>query len=147
MSLLEQLQALRPGDDELVLRDIPYAQYLQLHARVDATGLMLRMAYHAALIGSPFPPRLHGGTVGGLLEITCTLAVACARGAVPEGASTFPKPVNITIDYLRAGGVHDVFARAQILRIGRSIANVRAQAWQEDESKAIASAHMNLLVG
>jgi acyl-coenzyme A thioesterase PaaI-like protein len=147
MMVLAQLQALTPGGREIALEAIPYAKHLQLHAHVDAEGLVLRMAYHAALIGAPMPPRLHGGAVGGLLEITSTLAVALARGPVPEGAALFPKPVNITIDYLRAGGVHDVFARAHILRLGRTIANVRAVAWQEDAGRFIASAHMNLLVG
>jgi uncharacterized protein (TIGR00369 family) len=146
MMLLEHLHALMPGGDEIALESIPYAKHLQLFARKDAAGLIVRMAYHAALIGAPFPPRLHGGTVGGLLEITCTLAAALARGPVPEGASPFPKPVNITIDYLRAGGAQDVYARAEVLRLGRTIANVRAQAWQEDAQKVIASAHMNLLV-
>ncbi len=147
MSLFDQLQALRPGGAEVPIDTIPYARHLQLHAHLTGAGLVLRMAYHAALIGAPIPPRLHGGTVGGLLEITSTLSVALARGPVPDGASPFPKPVNITIDYLRAGSVHDVFARADILRIGRSIANVRALAWQEDAGSYIASAHMNLLVG
>jgi acyl-coenzyme A thioesterase PaaI-like protein len=147
MTLLEQLQHLAADGREIALEQIPYARHLQLHMRKSEGGLIVRMAYHAALIGSPIPPRLHGGTVGGLLEITSSLAVTLARGPVPEGAPAFPKPVNITIDYLRAGGVHDVFARADILRIGRNIANVRAVAWQEDESRCIASAHMNLLVG
>jgi acyl-coenzyme A thioesterase PaaI-like protein len=147
MTLLAILEALPLDGAEVPLDALPYARYLRLHMRRTTAGLVLRMAYHAALIGSPIPPRLHGGTVGGLLEIASTLAVALARGPVPEGASPFPKPVNITIDYLRAGGVQDVFARADILRIGRSIANVRAIAWQDDESRAIASAHMNLLVG
>jgi acyl-coenzyme A thioesterase PaaI-like protein len=147
MTLLAILEALPIDGVEVPLDALPYARYLRLHMRRTAAGLVLRMAYHAALIGNPIPPRLHGGTVGGLLEIASTLAVALARGPAPEGASPFPKPVNITIDYLRAGGVQDVFARADILRIGRSIANVRAIAWQDDESRAIASAHMNLLVG
>jgi acyl-coenzyme A thioesterase PaaI-like protein len=146
MTLLEQLQQLPVDGSEIALEGIPYARHLQLHMRKTEAGLILRMAYHAALIGNPMPPRLHGGAVGGLLEITSTLCVALARGPVPDGASIFPKPVNITIDYLRAGGVHDVYARANILRIGRSIANVRAVAWQEDESRFIASAHMNLLL-
>ncbi len=147
MTLLAQLQSLPQNGDEVALDSIPYAQHLQLYTRRTPAGLVLRMAYHNALIGSPTPPRLHGGTVGGLLEITSTLAVALARGPAPEGAAPYPKPVNITIDYLRAGAAQDVFARADILRIGRSIANVRAVAWQEDESRVIASAHMNLLVG
>jgi acyl-coenzyme A thioesterase PaaI-like protein len=147
MTLLAALEVLPIDGPEVPFDALPYARHLQLHMRRTTNGLLLRMAYHAALIGSPIPPRLHGGTVGGLLEITSTLAVALARGPVPDGASPFPKPVNITIDYLRAGAAQDVFARADVLRIGRSIANMRAIAWQEDESRAIASAHMNLLVG
>jgi acyl-coenzyme A thioesterase PaaI-like protein len=146
VNVLDDLIRLAPQMPELSLAEIPYARHLQLFARKDARGLMLRMHYHDGLIGAPIPPRLHGGTVGGMMEITCALTVALARGPVPEGASPFPKPINITIDYLRAGGVHDVFARAEVLRIGKNIANARAIAWQEDEARVIASAHMNLLM-
>jgi acyl-coenzyme A thioesterase PaaI-like protein len=146
MTILALLQHLVVDGAEVPLDDLPYAAHLQLHARMTGAGLLLRMAYHEALIGSPLPPRLHGGAVGGFLEITSTLTVALARGLAPDGAPPFPKPINITIDYLRAGTEHDVFAMAQVLRIGRSIANVRAQAWQNDAQVFIASAHMNLMM-
>ena len=147
MTLAQSLAALKPGDAPVPLDMIPYAAFLHLSAHRDDEGLIIRMAYHPALVGSPIPPRLHGGTVGGMLELTSALTVLVARGPVPDGASPFPKPVNITIDYLRAGGVHDVFALATVTRIGRTIANVRAEAWQESRDRLIATAHMNLLVG
>jgi acyl-coenzyme A thioesterase PaaI-like protein len=147
MSLIASLAALRPGDPELPLDAIPYAAFLRLSAMRTGEGLILRMDYHPDLVGNPIPPRLHGGAVGGMLELACALTVMVARGSVEEGASPFPKPVNITIDYLRAGGVHDVFAVASITRLGRSIANVRAEAWQQSRDRLIATAQMNLLLG
>ena len=147
MNLAETFAVLRDSESEMSLAAIPYAAHLQLFAQRTPQGLMLRMAYHPPLIGNPVPPRLHGGTVGGMLEVAGAFAVALALGPMPEGASPYPKPVNITIDYLRAAGARDVFAIATVLRIGRSIANVRAEAWQDSRDAIIASAHMNLLVG
>jgi acyl-coenzyme A thioesterase PaaI-like protein len=47
---------------------------------------------------------------------------------------------------MRGGGVHDTWAAATITRLGSRVANVEAHAWQQDRSKPIAAARMNLLL-
>lgn len=132
------------GDEERPLDAIPYAQHLNLHVRREGGDVIVRMAYHPDLIGAP--ARLHGGAVCGFLEITSALAVWCARNTDPAAATFFPKPVNITINYLRAGAPEDTYANATVIRLGRTIAHVCAQAWQQDRTKPIATAFMNLVV-
>ena len=56
------------------------------------------------------------------------------------------KPINVTVDYMRAGHPRDTFAAATIERLGSRIANVEAQAWQKGRSAPIAAAQMNFLL-
>ncbi|MFQ3664973.1 MAG: PaaI family thioesterase [Sphingomonadaceae bacterium] len=114
----------------------PYAETLGL---VAGAGDTLVMPFAPDLIGAP--ERLHGGTIAGLLEIVSLRAVLAAA---PPG--TRPKPINVTVDYLRAGLMQDTHARATIVRLGRRVANVRAECWQEGPDRPIAAARMNILL-
>jgi len=137
--------AARLRDDEAGSRDVlPYAAMLGLvYARRDGE-LVVTMPYAEGLVGQPFPPRLHGGAVAGLMEITATAALVVAMlGEAPLPAL---KPVNVTVDYLRAGAPQDTYAAARINRLGRRIANVRVEAWQETRDRPIAGAHMNVFL-
>ncbi|WP_448577688.1 PaaI family thioesterase [Thermaurantiacus sp.] len=113
----------------------PYAAMLGLDAVDD--GLV--MPFAPGLIGAP--GRLHGGALAGLLEIAALRAVL---DKLPPGAQV--KPVSVTVDYLREGQMRDTFARAVILRQGRRIANVRAEAWQESPDRPITAARLNILI-
>jgi acyl-coenzyme A thioesterase PaaI-like protein len=114
----------------------PYAEMLGL--RREGQGFCMPFSEH--LIGSP--GRLHGGTLAGLLEIVANMTV---RDALGDNQAT-AKPVNVTVDFLREGAMIDTFAEAFIMRLGRRVANVRAEAWQADRSRIIATARMNLLI-
>ena len=113
----------------------PYAAFLGLRAEGD----LLVMPFAPALIGAP--GRLHGGAIAGMLEIAA-LSVVLAR--LPEGATA--KPISVTVDYLREGRPQDSFARAHVLRLGRRVANVRADLFQDDPDRLVASARLNILV-
>jgi len=56
------------------------------------------------------------------------------------------KPITVTVDYMRGGKVEETRARAEIIRLGRRIANLEVRAWQEDEARPIALARMNFLL-
>jgi len=57
-----------------------------------------------------------------------------------------PRPINLTIDYLRSAKAEDLYARAYIPKLGRRIANVRCEAWQADRAKPVATLHAHFLV-
>ena len=57
-----------------------------------------------------------------------------------------PKTINITIDYLRSGKPHDTYAKAEIVKQGRRVVNVRAVAWQEDRERPICIANGHYLI-
>jgi acyl-coenzyme A thioesterase PaaI-like protein len=51
-----------------------------------------------------------------------------------------PKPIGLTINYLRSGRALDSYAKVSIVKQGRRIVAFEAQAWQDDVTKPIASA-------
>ncbi|MGB3721642.1 MAG: PaaI family thioesterase [Pacificimonas sp.] len=143
MSLAGLANMLAAGDRG-TLDSLPYARTLGLSYAIMGEEVILTMPYAKTLIGSPQPPRLHGGTVAGLMEITSMAQLLHSlRG---EDAVPAIKPIDVTVDYLRAGQPVDTFARATIVRLGRRIANVRVEAWQEDAAKPIAASRMNLML-
>ncbi len=149
MSLADLVRLLaRKELPDMAIDALPYAQHLGLQAGVENDILTLHMPYKLDLIGNPHPQRLHGGVIGGMLETCGALTVArlLAQNAEDIALISMPKPINITLDYLRAGAPEDVFARAYVMRIGRRVANVRAEAWQGERERLITTAHMNVLV-
>lgn len=90
------------------------------------------------------PGYLHGGAIGGMLEAAAFMALHADLG--PEDAAVRLKPINITVEYLRAGLQLRTFAKGSVVRTGRRIANVRVEAWQGDREKPVASCWMNFLI-
>ena len=120
----------------------PYAELLQLAEAPDPAGgaPLLVMSPHEGLHGRP--GFLHGGAIAGLLEFA---AFSALHTALAEPA-TLIKPITVTVDYLRGGELIETRARAEIIRLGRRIANLEVRAWQDDEAKPIALARLNFLL-
>ena len=116
----------------------PYAELLRLSVEPDPKGgpPLFIMPAHQGVVGRP--GFLHGGAIAGLCEFA---AFGALRDAAGDGVTL--KPITVTIDYMRGGKVETTHARAEIIRLGRRIANVEVRAWQDDESRPIALAHMN----
>jgi acyl-coenzyme A thioesterase PaaI-like protein len=90
------------------------------------------------------PQHFHGGATAGLLE---TAGYAALRTALlAAGRDPELKPINITVQYLAAGKSKPSFAVGRITRLGRRNANVAVEAWQDDRSRPIATAVMNILM-
>jgi len=115
---------------------IPYARFLGLRAELKGDELTLILPFSQHLIGNPLLPALHGGVVGALMEVT-----ALTQLAIASKSERFPKTIDIGIDYLRSGKPVDTFARARVVKIGRRVANVQAEAWQGDRHQPIATLH------
>lgn len=149
MALLEDIDAVLRGEKSAhTIASIPYAAFLGLRICRGVDGnIAVEMPFKEALIGSPRPPRIHGGTIGALLEFAGTIAVArAARDEAGQALGSLPKPIGITIEYMRGGAPEDIMASADVLRLGRRIANVRATAWQERKDKPNATATMHFLM-
>ena len=123
------------------LESVPYARFLGLDSRQDGGVLTVVMPFADRLIGNPMLPALHGGATAALLELT-----AVAQVALSYPRLRLPRPINVTVAYLRTGRPVDVHARARISKAGRRVAHVLAEAWQEDEAQPIASLTAHFLV-
>ncbi|WP_298744249.1 PaaI family thioesterase [uncultured Brevundimonas sp.] len=124
-----------------LLDRVPYARFLGLESRQDGDLLTVTMPFAERLIGNPVLPALHGGATAALLELT-----AVAQVALSYPRLRLPRPINVTVAYLRSGRPADVHARARISKAGRRVAHVLAEAWQDDQTQPIASLTAHFLV-
>lgn len=119
----------------------PYAELLGLSVEPGADAPVLVMPFSGDVVGRP--GFLHGGAIGGLLEMAAVGALLQALEA--EGGATV-KPVNVTVDYMRGGREKETRAKGMVTRLGNRVANVSAIAWQDEEDRPIAAARMNFLI-
>lgn len=117
-----------------VVSQIPYARFLGVRMEETDSGLVCVMPFRDDLIGNVVLPAVHGGVVGAFLELTAMLLLV-----ETAGVERVARPINFSIDYLRSAGPRDTYGRAEIVKHGRRIANVRVVAWQEDADKPVAA--------
>ena len=121
-----------PEDPTSPFSHSPFARCLGIRLQNDGTWIM---PFSPKIIGSPTLPAIHGGMTGAFLETAAIVGVTRELGAVAP-----PKPIGLTINYLRPGRAVDSYANVSIVKQGRRIVAFEARAWQDDPSKPIASA-------
>ncbi|MBX3565647.1 MAG: PaaI family thioesterase [Sphingomonas sp.] len=119
----------------------PYSELLGLSEEPGETAPTLVMEFGSHVLGRP--GFLHGGAIGGLLEMA---AVAALKQALAGEGDARIKPINLTVDYMRGGRDKPTRARGVVTRLGNRVANVEATAWQDDPERPIAAARMNYLI-
>lgn len=124
-----------------LLDSLPYARFLNLQTQVSGDEITVVMPFADRLIGNPMLPALHGGSTAALLEMT-----AMAQVSLTYPRLRLPRPINVTVAYLRSGRPVDVFARARINKAGRRVAHVMAEAWQDRRNDPIASLSAHFLL-
>ena len=135
MSLVDVMRAARQSQDYRGLAQaIPYMQALDIAVEQAGSSIILVVQAHEIHIGNPWLPALHGGFIGGFLE-----TAAIVQLILDQDGDTLPKPINITVDYLRSGRVVVTRAEARVTKLGRRVANVHASCWQDDRDRPIAT--------
>lgn len=103
---------------------------------IGGDGVTLKAPYRAELVGDPDTGVLAGGVVTALLDHACGQAV-WAAGAANGSIAT----LDLRIDYMRgAEPGRDLLARAHCYKITRSVAFVRAVAFEHDPEDPVATA-------
>ena len=120
-----------PEDPDGLFAQSPFARCLGIRGGDDGT---LVMPFSPRIIGNPILPAIHGGITGAFLETTAIVGVTRELGV------SLPKPIGLTVNYLRSGRALDSYATVSIVKQGRRVVAFEAQAWQDDRSKPIASA-------
>lgn len=120
----------------------PYADLLGLTVAGNEAGApILTMPWSAGVMGRP--GFLHGGAIGGLLEMA---AFAALHARFDDAERPRIKPITVTVDFMRGGREAETFAVGRITRLGTRVANLEATAWQDDRTKPIALARMNVML-
>jgi uncharacterized protein (TIGR00369 family) len=133
-----------PVDLDAIISGSPFCRFLNVRAEVDPRGVLAILPIRDELVGNVMLPALHGGAVASFLEIACLLQLAHETGT-----SAPARAIDISVEYLRPARREDTFARARILRLGRRVAVVHAEAWQGDEDKPVCllQSHLRLPSG
>ncbi|NBB14027.1 PaaI family thioesterase [Caulobacter sp. SLTY] len=124
-----------------MLERIPYARFLGVRAELAGDEMTMVMPFGQHIIGNPTLPAIHGGVLGSFMEMT-----ALAQLQVKEGAARQPRVIDVSIEYLRSGRPLTTYARAEIKKVGRRIANVHVEAWQEQRASPIAALRAHFLL-
>lgn len=124
-----------------ILDEIPYARLLAVGLEGSGGHTTLVLPFRDEIVGNSRLPAIHGGVVGAFLELTALFEII----GQTEG-QRIPKPINFCIDYLRSAGPKDLRGRADIVKHGRRIANVRVLAWQDDAERPVAAGIGNFLL-
>lgn len=124
-----------------MLERMSYSQFIGVECEQDGDVVTATMRFDPKLIGNPSLPALHGGSIGAFLESTALLQLSAQFGQ-----NRPPKPIGLTINYLRSGRPVDTYARCRITKAGRRVVSVMVEAWQDQPEKPIASAYGHFLL-
>ena len=115
----------------------PHAAALQLETlSIDPSGAVLRVPYHEQLVGDPETGVIAGGVVTTLLDHACGQAVHVALKEFQTIAT-----LDLRIDYMRpAEPGKDIYAKAYCYKATRSVAFVRAVAYDDNPDDPVAAA-------
>ncbi|TVT88645.1 PaaI family thioesterase [Pseudomonas sp. RGB] len=134
-------QAHERGNYEALLDLIPYAKLIGIECTRLGDELLFRMPANKDNIGNPILPALHGGVIAGFMELSAALHLM-----VFTGSPGIPKIIDFSLDYLRAGQFRDTYAKCQVWRQGRRVANVAITAWQSTPAEPIATARAHFKI-
>ena len=126
---------------ETFLRRVPYVRFLGMRAELAGDEMTAILPFTPQLVGNISIPALHGGVIGAFLEMT-----ALAQLSVAQPSPRVHKTIDITIEYLRTGRPQTSYARADLRKVGRRIANVHVEAWQDDRAQPFAALRGHFLL-
>jgi uncharacterized protein (TIGR00369 family) len=126
---------------EAFLQRVPYVRFLGMHAALAGDEMTAVLPFAPHLVGNVMLPALHGGVLGAFMEVT-----ALAQLSVIQEARKVHKTIDLTIDYLRPGRAITTYARAEVRKVGRRIANVHVEAWQDERATPVAALRGHFLL-
>ena len=120
-----------------VLMASPHAAAIGMEVvSIDPAEAVLKVGFRPDLVGDPDTGVIAGGVVTALLDHTCGQSVMSALDSYQPIAT-----LDLRIDYMRpAGPGLAIFCHAHCYKVTRSVAFVRAQAYDLDREDPVATA-------
>jgi uncharacterized protein (TIGR00369 family) len=130
--------------DQAIVRHTPHACALGLRlVAIAPREATLALPYRPELVGDPIRGVVFGGVITSLLDQASGLAVACSL-ETPRAIAT----VDLRVDYLRAAEPGcELFGRAHCYKVTRTVAVIRASAWDRTPDDPFASALATFMLG
>jgi uncharacterized protein (TIGR00369 family) len=135
------LKARAESSPQQILDLIPYSNFIGVEAKIEGADVLYRMDRRPSNIGNPSLPAIHGGVIGGFLELSAAIEILYTLDV-----NEVPKVVDFSLDYLRPGRYKTMYANCRVLRQGRKLVNVSATAWQDSSDTPIATARCHFLI-
>jgi uncharacterized protein (TIGR00369 family) len=120
---------------EAFLQRVPYVRFLGMRAELAGDELTANLPYKQSLVGNVYLPAIHGGVLGAFMELTAQTQLAISQ----QTTLKVPKAIDVTIEYLRSGRPVTTYARAEVRKVGKRVANVHVEAWQEERGAPVAA--------
>src|SRR5262249_24501081 len=113
-------------------RQVPFHQWLRPEvSEVDESSVVVRLAVRPEFRRDPHEAAVHGGIIAPLIDIAGHAAIAArTRRRIPT--------VAMRVDYLRMAATKEVFARAMIVKFGRTLGVVDVSV-RDDEQRLLAT--------
>ncbi|TVP53214.1 MAG: PaaI family thioesterase [Halomonadaceae bacterium] len=137
----KMLAAQKSGDYANLIREIPYAATLGMECETFGKEVVFRLPRNDTNLGNPILPAIHGGVIGGFMEMAAAFYLMMS-----QDAPRFPRIVDFSLDYLRAGLDRETFAECLLTRQGNRVANVTVSAWQSSRQSPIATARAHFII-
>ncbi|PWJ19297.1 PaaI family thioesterase [Jannaschia seohaensis] len=117
---------------------LPHCRALSMRVDEAADGMaVLSMPWAEELVGDPRTGVIHGGAISALMDTSGGAAVLCHPEAAVSTAT-----MDLRIDYMRAATPRErITARAHCHHVTRSVAFVRAEAFDESGDGPVAVAN------
>ena len=135
------LEARESSDYSLLASQLPYAGKIGMQCQSLGDDALFVLPANKANIGNPMLPALHGGVIGGFMEMSAAMHLMLFMDE-----PRMPKIIDFSLDYLRPARVKDTFAVCEVVRQGSRVANVSITSWQgrRETPVATARAHFRL---
>lgn len=138
---MSKAHELDPQSLEGLLNLSPYARLIGMGLQIENGEPRFHLPFQAQNIGNTILPALHGGVIGGFMEMSAIMHMLYIRES-----TSVPRTVDFSIDYLRPGLARELWASCSVTKHGKQIANVQITAWQESPDKPVAVARAHLIL-
>ena len=126
------LAAIRRYFDEL----IPFNKWVGIQLlEIERGRLTARVPFRDVLIGDPTRPAIHGGVISTLVD---TVGGGAVFTLVQAHTGDKVATIDLRVDYLLPGRPADLFAEAQVIRVGNRVGVASIEVTQEGAEGPIA---------